>query len=841
MAEPIHAGKPSFSGGEFAPSLWARVDIHKYASGARKLLNFFVHPHGGISNRPGTKKIATAKNDNSKIRLIPFEFASDENYVIELGADSTAANAGYARFFYNDTQLTANGTIVTLTSLPWLEDDLVDIRYAQSADVLFVVHPDYPPYQLERTNSSTFVLASYDYVNGPFQLANDDTTHTMRVTKTSGACTLVSSAAFFDSTMPTCLFQITHEIEGQAITQTWTGSTVGQTTAIESGGTWRIISHGTWTGTFRVEKQTQDETGATSAWTNLRQFSSKDDFNVDTYGSEDMSNGALPFKVRANCTAHTSGDLNIDLTTDPYTAIGVFEAQSFLSSTMVSGTMQRQSGSTVVTSNWAEGAWSDYRGWPKTVIFAQDRLVFASNYYQPQTIWMTQTGNYYDFYVNNPITDADSISINLPSQKLNEINGLTSLLKLLVFSTGAEWSVGGDQSSILTPTTITTRMNSMTGSNGTQPVVIVNRAIYVQSRGAVVRDLGYDLFTDTFTGANLSILANHLFFNHDIVEMTYQQDPDSLVWAIRDDGKLLSMTYMREQEVLAWTQHDTYGGTDLFESVTCIPASGYNQVWFSVNRDGQRYIELMQQRLKSTSRSDQFFVDSGVSQDTTSSTDSYQKLLMHMDTAAFADLQSHTVSTSATKELDYMEYATDGAAGAAYSGSDMATTMQVVYDSQELTGASTSLTISGLNGDVDEEYELICRFVGGSSTAQRFYTRINNDTGSNYGYQQLEGNNTTPSAIRNVNDVIWHNLGATVAQNNIVFSHAKIKAKSGVVRTVILKNAYGVATTTVTGMEIIGQSWNNTVDNITSLVVFANQANGLGIGSRVILLAKRGT
>ena len=191
MAEPIHAGKPSFSGGEFAPSLWSRVDIQKYATGARKLLNFIVHPHGGISNRPGLKKIAAAKNAASKIRLIPFEFASDENYVIELGADSTATNAGYARFFYNDTQMTSNGTIITLSTLPWLEADLENVRFAQSADVLFMVHPDYAPRQLERTNSSTFVLNDYEVLNGPFQLANDST-QTMALTVLTGSGTITS-------------------------------------------------------------------------------------------------------------------------------------------------------------------------------------------------------------------------------------------------------------------------------------------------------------------------------------------------------------------------------------------------------------------------------------------------------------------------------------------------------------------------------------------------------------------------------------------------------------------------------------------------------------------------
>ena len=172
----------------------------------------------------------------------------------------------------------------------------------------------------------------------------------------------------------------------------------------------------------------------------------------------------------------------------------------------------------------------------------------------------------------------------------------------------------------------------------------MNRAIYVQSQGNVIRDMGYDLFTDTFSGNNLSILSNHLFTGYSIKEMAYQQTPDSLVWAVRNDGLLLCMTYLREQEVLAWTWCDTNDGADLYESVACVPSSGYDQVWTVVNRGGQRYIEYFDQRLASTNREDQFFVDCGITFDAGATIDIYTKLLMHCDTTAFNDEKGSSVS-----------------------------------------------------------------------------------------------------------------------------------------------------------------------------------------------------
>lgn len=681
MANVIHSAKPSFSGGEFAPSLYARTDIQKYATGARKLRNFYVHPHGGISNRPGLKFVAKSKNTGEKVRVIDFQFASDENYVIEFGDK-------YNRFYTNDAQIYSSGTTPYELVSIYTESELAYIRYAQSADVMFVAHPDFQPRELQRLGNATWTWALYNYEGGPFRLPNDDTTLTMAVSANTGNATLTASAAFFYATHASgtystgALMQLNHYIEGHAMSQAISAATIS--TSIACGGIWRIITHGTWTGTIKVQKST--DSGST--WKDLRQFTGANDFNVDTYGSEDMSDGALPFLVRVNATVLSSGTCNVDLTTDPYEQQGIAKIMTYISTTQVSVSMQRATGSTGTTSNWAEGSWSDYRGWPSAVVFAQDRLIWAGTLSDPQTMFMSQTSNYYNFFRNSPLVDSDGVTVNLPSQKLNSINGLVSLLQLLAFTSGGEWSIGSTQSNVLSPTSMQIKLNSYTGSSGVQPCVIVNRAIYVQSRGAVIRDMGYDLFTDTFSGSNLSILSNHLFTNYSIKEMAYQQDPDSLVWAVRSDGILLCMTYMREQEVLAWTWCDTYEGDDLFESVTCIPATGYNQVWFVVNRGGQRYIERMVQRLSSTARKDQFFVDCGVTYDGSTIPDPYTKLLMHFDTSSFTDEKAHVITNaSVTFDIVNQQF---GAGAASFGGTAYLSTP----DSADFSFGTGNFTIS---------------------------------------------------------------------------------------------------------------------------------------------------
>jgi hypothetical protein len=166
--------------------------------------------------------------------------------------------------------------------------------------------------------------------------------------------------------------------------------------------------------------------------------------------------------------------------------------------------------------------------------------------------------------------------------------------------------------------------------------------------------------------------------------------------------------------------------------------------------------------------------------------------------------------------------------------------MQVVYDSGELAAAATTLTISGLNGDVDEEYEIIIRVINNNAGAIGLYLRPNNDSGANqYGCQYLVGEAAVKVTARlTTNSAYTIYVAGSTAQNYMIFSTGKLLAKSGSVRTFINKVAEGITGTTVNDMSLLGQSWLNTADNITSLVLTSVSTDGIGIGSRVILLKK---
>jgi hypothetical protein len=586
---------------------------------------------------------------------------------------------------------------------PYDEADLVYLKFTQSADVLFIASPDYQTRQLNRLSNTEWTLTLYDFLGGPFQLPNTDASVLLTCSATTGlAKTLTASAktwatttvyqvgdyctetatvyqclvkhtsgtfatdlaagkwveatlTVFRSTHVGSLWKLRHYIEGQKVT-----STASETTSsITCGGTWRVISHGTWTGSFKIQKSTDN--GVT--WTILREFTGADDFNVNTYGTEDMSDNAEPFLMRL-VVVESSGAITVDLSTDPFYQEGIVKVTAYSSATVVTVDVKRLVGAVTATPDWSEGSWSDYRGWPSVVEFhPQDRLIFANTYTEPMTFWTTKTGNYYDFSRSSPLVDSDGITVTLPSREVNGINNLVPLTSLLALTSASEWSVG-DPGTVLTPTSTEQRVNGYEGSSYVDAVVVGNRAIFIQNMGSLIRDLGYDLSEYSFKGADLSILANHLFFGYSITALDYQKYPYRLVYGVRSDGKLLTMTYMREQEILAWTWSDTkqsgalawatgtvyvagnwvtYNGatyycdtghtattwaanvakwtaTDIdasYEDVSVVPASGYDEVWFSVKRGTKRYIERQVNRLASTASEDQFFVHCGLTYDGT--------------------------------------------------------------------------------------------------------------------------------------------------------------------------------------------------------------------------------
>lgn len=258
--------------------------------------------------------------------------------------------------------------------------------------------------------------------------------------------------------------------------------------------------------------------------------------------------------------------------------------------------------------------------YPGAVGYYQQRKVYGGTLNRPQTSYFSRTGVFNNFGYSTPSKDDDAITWTMASTEVNRILNYLPLRQLLTLTSGAEWIISGATSGF-TGKTINGNPQSYNGSGFVPPLVLNDTALYLQGRGQAVSSLNYSLEADGLASDDLTIWSAHLFRDYPVIEWTYQKLPDSIVWAVRSDGALLGLTYMKKQDVVAWHQHETDG---FVESITCIPEGSDDIVYMVVRRIIQgvtrRYIERMQSRqiplIRNSKERDvaqSYFVDCGLS------------------------------------------------------------------------------------------------------------------------------------------------------------------------------------------------------------------------------------
>ena len=177
----------NFTAGEISPRMLGRVDFSKYANACKSLWNFLIMPQGGATKRPGTYHVAEVKNSANETVLIPFVYSPAQAYAIEAGND-------YFRYYTQNGRLESPPGTPVETATTYDSTMVRAIKYAQSADVLFLAHPDVPPSKLERTGVASFVLNALDFKDGPYMVENATTT-TLTPSATTGAGITVTASA----------------------------------------------------------------------------------------------------------------------------------------------------------------------------------------------------------------------------------------------------------------------------------------------------------------------------------------------------------------------------------------------------------------------------------------------------------------------------------------------------------------------------------------------------------------------------------------------------------------------------------------------------------------------
>jgi hypothetical protein len=226
---------------------------------------------------------------------------------------------------------------------------------------------------------------------------------------------------------------------------------------------------------------------------------------------------------------------------------------AYTSATVVTWEIKQDLGSATATTDWALGAWSEHTGYPKTVSFFEQRLIFGGSTFYPQTIWASESGFYEHFHAGDG-SPADSFIYTIAANKVNTIRWLAPARDLIVGTAGGEFKVGRPTGEPLQPDNVQITQQTTYGGYSTQPIQIGNAVLFVQRQRKKIRELAYRFEDDAYLAPDMTLLAEHITGNG-IVDVDYAQEPQSIYWAVREDGTLLGLTYQREEDVVAWHRH----------------------------------------------------------------------------------------------------------------------------------------------------------------------------------------------------------------------------------------------------------------------------------------------
>lgn len=257
--------------------------------------------------------------------------------------------------------------------------------------------------------------------------------------------------------------------------------------------------------------------------------------------------------------------------------------------------------------------------YPAVCGYYQQRLCFANTINEPQTVNMSQVGNYGSFGVSTPILDNDAVSFTVAGKQVQPIQSLVDLGKLIIHTASAEYLASGNQAGTITPTAISLVATGSAGSELISPVVLGNTDLFVQQGATRLLDLRYEVQSFSYAGKDLTKFATGLFVGRTIVDMSWQKLPHSIVWCVLDNGQLVGLTYVREDELWAWHLHETTNGT--IENVATV-LEGSDQVTYVcvrrvINGVVARYIEQFASRacLDTVFYTDAIFADSSLTYD----------------------------------------------------------------------------------------------------------------------------------------------------------------------------------------------------------------------------------
>jgi len=575
MDRPESVIQRGFSGGELAPVMHARADSPRYVDGLRTCRNFLVLRHGAVANRPGFAFVNECKTTSSNVRLRRFVHSTpNESILVEVGVS-------YFRFYKNGALITLAGAATAWSAVTnYVPGDLVSeggVNYYAKAASLNQVPPNatfWHPltgliYEVPHTYTTAGLIGGWEQSGNVITI-----THRLHDPR---------ELVYFSDT--NWVLRLAETVPATA---------APTTLALVAGGAGTVqvayVVTAAGLGTFEeslVSNVASDSTTATptDAAPNVLTWDAPTDPVEEHYVYKDLGeNGVFGFIG----TARGAEEFRDTGLTPDYNITPPLDRTPFIN--------------------------ADTR--PHVATHYQQRRFYGGSNATPDAAHGSRIGFVNNFGISSPLQDDDSISFRIIGYQQQTIRHMRGLKQLLVFTDGGIHSVGAPKVP-LSPSNIPADQETYAGVDAdVPPVVIGTTAVYLQSRGSIVRDVRFDQEVEGLNGRDLTLFASHLFDGRTIECMDYAETPHSIVWCVRSDGVLLGLTYVREMDVWGWHRHDTSGD---FEQVCTIPEVDGDAVYCVVRRTiegaSARYIERLAKREIVTADFDEecFFVDSGLS------------------------------------------------------------------------------------------------------------------------------------------------------------------------------------------------------------------------------------
>lgn len=636
----------SFNGGELSPKILGRVDYEKYVTGAKLLRNWVPTPQGPLQNRPGTEFISDEVTSGLNIKLVPFQYGIDDAYILNFGyyyinvykngaiistqemirngnmeedlywynlstpttnerSQAYVNQGSYSRYFVTTG---AGQGIASVPAADWLTNyfNLVDgVDYNLSIDV----RPSVTSIRVRVQYYSAGWNDEYDntfagLTAGSWQTITDSFTAAANRTY----CRIIIESSVAAGAGNFYVDAVSLEKQGNLVVITpFTGADVifGMDYA-QSADDLYIASNSYFPRELQRYADNAwffDYHDAALAirdiyykWTSSP--SAANEFYLTTIDGadptinkpKDIHQGFNPV-TSANNTAFTEGTLgSLNVGEWAYgdnDTLGYDTIYIRITASADPDTLERWS---LWAENWP-AIW-DQGSYPRTVVFHGDSLVWGGHTLHPQTFVKSQSSIYNDYtYDSLDPTDSDGLELTLNYSNADAIMFMRELSRLVAMTISREVLLTGtDGSSIITANSKWARKGSGSGSSAVRPVDTGKSMIHCVPHAKKIDVLTYDYDSDSFGSEDLFILAEHLTRHYAIIDMAYQAEPYKILWALRSDGTLLSLTYIPEQKVFAWAQHRIAGthsisGHPTVKSIATIPGSGYDELWMIIQRE----------------------------------------------------------------------------------------------------------------------------------------------------------------------------------------------------------------------------------------------------------------